>query len=58
MMIPLKDEHPSGSVPVLMIGILLTNVGIFVYAWLLGDIGFHVLTARYGAIPFEIIARR
>lgn len=54
-MIPLKDEHPSGSVPVLMIGILLANVGIFVYAWLLGDIGFHVFTARYGAIPFEII---
>ncbi len=55
MMIPLKDEHPSGSVPVLMIGILLANVGIFVYAWLLGDIGFHVFTARYGAIPFEIM---
>ena len=55
MMVPLKDEHPSGSVPVLMIGILLTNVGIFVYAWLLGDIGFHVFTARYGAIPFEIM---
>lgn len=54
-MIPLKDEHPSGSVPVLMIGILLANVGIFVYAWLLGDIGFHVFTARYGAIPFEIM---
>ncbi len=55
MMIPLKDEHPSGSVPILMIGILLTNVGIYGYAWLLGDIGFHVFTARYGAIPFEIM---
>ncbi|MDE2799754.1 MAG: rhomboid family intramembrane serine protease, partial [Gemmatimonadota bacterium] len=55
MMIPLKDETPSGRVPVLMIGILLTNVGIFVYGWLLGDIGFHVLNARYGAIPFEIM---
>ena len=55
MMIPLKDEHPSGQVPVLMIGILLSNVGIFVYAWLLGDIGSHVFSARYGAIPFEII---
>lgn len=55
MMIPLKDETPSGRVPVLMIGILLTNVGIFVYGWLLGDIGFHVLNARYGTIPFEIM---
>ena len=55
MMIPLKDEHPSGQVPVLMIGILLSNVGIFVYAWLLGDIGSHVFSARYGAIPFEIM---
>ena len=54
-MIPLKDEMPSGRVPVLMIGILLSNVGIFVYAWLLGDIGSHVFSARYGAIPFEIM---
>lgn len=55
MMIPLKDETPSGRIPALIIGILLANVGIFVYAWLLGDIGFHVFTARYGAIPFEIM---
>ena len=54
MMIPLKDENPSQGVPILLIGILLGNVGIFVYAWLLGDVGFHVFSARYGAIPFEI----
>ena len=55
MMIPLKDETPSRRVPALVIGVLLTNVGVFVYAYLLGDIGFHVFTARYGAIPFEIV---
>lgn len=55
MMIPLKDENPSGHLPILVIGILVINVGIFVYVWLLGDMGFHVFTARYGVIPFEIV---
>ncbi len=55
MIIPLKDETPSRHVPVLVIGILLCNVGVFVYAWLLGDVGFHVFSARYGAIPFEVM---
>ena len=54
MMIPLKDETPSCNVPALVIGILLTNVGVFAYTYLLGDIGFHVFTERYGAIPFEV----
>ena len=54
MMIPLKDETPSRNVPALVIGILLTNVGVFAYTYLLGDIGFHVFTERYGAIPFEV----
>ena len=54
-MIPLKDENPSSRVPVLIIGILLLNVGIFIYTRLLGDMGFHIFTARYGAIPFELV---
>ena len=57
MMIPLKDENPSGRVPVFVIGIFVINVGIFAYMWLLGDIGFNVYTARFGAIPFEIVQR-
>jgi len=55
MMIPLKDENPSRTTPVFMVTMLLINVGVFVYATLLGDTGFEVFTARYGAIPFELL---
>ena len=54
-MIPLKDENPSRSVPVLTVCILLTNAGVFAFAYFLGDVGFDVFTARYGAIPFELV---
>lgn len=55
MMIPLKDDNPSRRVSVLTVCILLINTGVFVYAYLLGDVGFGVFTARYGAIPFELV---
>lgn len=54
MMIPLKDENPSHTTPVFMVLILLLNVGVFVYAWVLGDTGFVVFLSRFGAIPFEL----
>ena len=54
MMIPLKDEHPSEAC---RIGDrhIDDQRGHLCVRWLLGDIGFHVLNARYGAIPFEIM---
>lgn len=54
MMIPLKDENPSGSTPFFMVMILLANIGVFVYAWLLGETGFAIFLSRFGAIPFEL----
>ena len=54
-MIPLKDDNPSRKVPVLMVCLLLANTGVFAYSHLLGDVGFDVFTARYGAIPFELV---
>lgn len=55
MMLPLKDENPSRTTPIFMLLILLINVGVFIYAWLLGDSGFQIFTARYGAVPFELM---
>lgn len=55
MMIPLKDDNPSRKIPVLMVCILLANTGVFAYSHMLGDVGFDVFTARYGAIPFELV---
>ncbi len=54
MMIPLKDENPSRSTPFFMVMILLANIGVFVYSWLLGEIGFAIFLSRFGAIPFEL----
>lgn len=55
MMIPLKDDNPTYSAPVLVVSIIVINVCIFVYASLLGDVGYHMFSARFGAIPFELI---
>jgi len=55
MMIPLKDDNPTYSAPVLVISIIVINVVVFVYALLLGDVGYHMFSARFGAIPFELI---
>lgn len=54
MLIPLKDENPSRSTPFFMVMILLANIGVFVYAWLLGETGFAIFLSRFGAIPFEL----
>lgn len=53
-MIPLRDENPTRCLPILTAAILATNVAVFLYAVWLGNVGFDVLTARMGLIPFEI----
>jgi len=55
MMIPLKDDNPTYTAPVFVVVIIVINVGVFVYALLLGDVGYNVFTARFGTIPFEIV---
>lgn len=53
-MIPLRDDNPTRRFPLVTILILVLNVGLFLYAKLLGPTGFGALTASWGAIPFEI----
>ncbi len=55
MMIPLKDDNPTYTAPVFVVAIILVNVVVFVYATVLGDVGYHMFTSRFGAIPFELI---
>ncbi len=54
MLIPIRDDNPTRRVPVLAVGILGLNVFLFLYAKFLGSTGFDVLTASWGAIPFEL----
>ena len=54
MMIPLKDDNPTYTTPIFVVAIIVINVGVFVYALLLGDVGYNMFTSRFGAIPFEM----
>ncbi len=54
MILPIKDDNPTRRFPVLTLGILVANVGAFLYLLSLGTTGFEASTQRLGAIPFEI----
>ena len=53
-MIPIRDDNPTSRIPVVTYGILALNIGVFLYAKLLGPTGFGAATAAWGTIPFEI----
>jgi membrane associated rhomboid family serine protease len=55
MMIPLKDDNPTYTAPVFVVTIIVINLGVYVYALLLGHVGYNMFTARFGAIPFEVM---
>jgi membrane associated rhomboid family serine protease len=52
-MIPIKDDNPSYSFPIITIVIIVVNVAIHVYQWTLGS-GGEAFIYRLGAIPWEI----
>ncbi len=52
-MIPFKDDNPSRVFPFVTIFLILANVAVFVFQWMLGK-GAQAFFVRYGAIPWEI----
>jgi membrane associated rhomboid family serine protease len=54
VLIPIRDDNPARRLPLFTGAILFANVGLFLYAKLLGTSGFDVFTASWGAIPFEL----
>lgn len=52
-MIPLRDENPSRTFPVVTIAIIAINVLVFVYELMLGD-SLPDKIMRFGAIPYNI----
>ena len=52
-MIPLKDDIPSYSPPVVTVALISINCLIFFYLSFLGE-GFHSALVKWGAIPFEV----
>ncbi len=53
-MIPLRVNVPRRTVPFMTVGLILVNVGIFIYQLLLGP-GEEEFVTRYAAIPVEVL---
>jgi len=52
-MIPIKDDNPTYTFPVITILLILANIGIFIYQFLLGQEA-QAFISKLGAIPWEI----
>ncbi len=53
-MIPLKDNNPSRTFPIVNFIIIATNICIFVYPFFPGATPFHDQVLRLGFIPYEL----
>ena len=53
-MIPLKDDNPSSTVPVVNIFLIITNVAVFIHLNYLAPFTSHSLVIRLGFIPYEL----
>lgn len=54
MIFPIKDKNPTESRPILTVGLIALNLGIFIYTYFSGS--FHEIIAIYGMRPAEIMA--
>jgi len=52
-MIPIKDDNPTYTFPVITILLILANIGVFIYQFLMGQ-GAQAFISKLGAIPWEI----
>lgn len=53
-MIPIKDENPTHTFPIVTIILIAVNVLVFLYQVTLPERGQFYFTARYGAIPIAL----
>jgi len=54
MFLPLRDENPSGKFAVVNIGLLLTNLAVFLYELTLTPHATRAIEITYGVIPARI----
>ena len=52
-MIPIRDRNPSGTFPFVTIGIIVTNIFIFLYELTLAS-DLNVLFKQYGVVPYNV----
>jgi membrane associated rhomboid family serine protease len=54
-MIPLKDENPTRSFPIVTITLIATNVAVYLYQLTLSPQELYYFIAGYGMIPAELL---
>lgn len=52
-MIPIRDKNPSGTFPLVTIGIIAVNVSIFLYEISLGP-DLSIFLKQYGVVPLKV----
>jgi len=56
-MIPLRDENPARTFPLITISLIAANVAVFIYQLTLPEPDLHRFIAGFGLIPAEILGR-
>jgi membrane associated rhomboid family serine protease len=54
-MIPLKDDNPTNTFPLITIGLIAINVLVYIYQLTLSSEGLETFLFRYGAIPGRLV---
>jgi len=58
MLIPLRTDEPTRSMPIITILLIVANIAVFVYqiaAYGIGRMAMHQSSQMYGAIPYELM---
>ena len=56
-MIPFRDENPTRTFPIIVIGLIAANIAIFVYQILMPDAGRLLFMYTYGAVPAVVLGK-
>jgi membrane associated rhomboid family serine protease len=54
MLIPIRDENPTRSFPIVTLSLILANLGIFFYQFTLGSSALELFFAKYALFPSQI----
>ena len=54
MLLPIQDENPTYSKPIVTIALLSANVLVFLYQFMLGPVGEQLFIFKTAAVPYEL----
>lgn len=52
-MIPLRDENPSKTIPIINVSLIIINIYVFIYQYFLFAGGPELFILQWGSIPYE-----